>query len=296
MTYLRSYREMFMTQRTGLGVPVMAKGHWVLRHALLVSLVLCSVPTASDPVFATPPMHGPSGGQQPEPIRFVLIGGSLEIKFVSPLAVLSQQEDPEAKLSSNGLLRLPLASGSFLTFALESYESSRQVNGILRTTSPAGIKTPWGKTLWSELEIQVRHGEPWVFVATEAKSGDAAEIFVATSTLADYVGVGHPLRLGGELILSDEAATEVGAPELAGEVVGRFSVEAHVLLDGSAASEFDGWPRFNGAVPQGTIGPDVMVAELTDTANYGTNLGVATFSVGTTSCIVCPVGGWLSAS
>src|SRR6266566_5705506 len=98
---------------------------------------------------------------------------------------------------------------------------------------------------------------------------------------------------GGRLLLSTEFATVLGRPSDAGALVGRISigavmqaVEITQLVQGQPKSVV--MPPLNGAAsprtPSSVPGPDVIVGDISDVAQYGTNGNFVGVGVGTTSC------------
>src|SRR5947208_3009455 len=98
---------------------------------------------------------------------------------------------------------------------------------------------------------------------------------------------------GGRLLLSTEFATVLGRPSDAGALVGRISigavmqaVEITQLVQGQPKSVV--MPPLNGAAsprtPSAVPGPDVIVGDISDVAQYGTNGNLVGVGVGTTSC------------
>lgn len=92
-------------------------------------------------------------------------------------------------------------------------------------------------------------------------------------------------RLAGELLLTPEWADALGKPQAAGQSVGRIVISVGALKTADATvTESPSTPIAEPAVIAGTIGPDVIVGNLYQTAFWGTSGSIAAFSVGTVSC------------
>src|SRR2546430_9681575 len=110
----------------------------------------------------------------------------------------------------------------------------------------------------------------------------------------DYETAGQLLTItGGRLFISKEFANALGRPSDAGAMVGNISVgatmrpiEAQTLVNGDTQSVL--MPPMRTARGPGTPtlvpGPDVIVGELPEMAQYGSNGNFVGLGIGTTSC------------
>src|SRR6266576_187562 len=110
----------------------------------------------------------------------------------------------------------------------------------------------------------------------------------------DYETAGQLLTItGGRLFISKEFANALDRPSDAGAMVGKISVgatmrpiEVQTLVNGEAQSVV--MPPLRGARGPGTPtlvpGPDVLVGELPEMAQYGSNGNFVGLGIGTTSC------------
>ena len=110
----------------------------------------------------------------------------------------------------------------------------------------------------------------------------------------DYATAGQLLTItGGRLFISKEFANALGRPSDAGAMVGRISVgatmrpiEVQTLANGETQSVV--MPPLRNARGPGTptlvLGPDVIVGELPEMAQYGSNGNFVGLGIGTTSC------------
>jgi len=110
----------------------------------------------------------------------------------------------------------------------------------------------------------------------------------------DYDAAGQLLTItGGRLFISKEFANALGRPSDAGAMVGKISIDAtmqpievRTLVNGELRSVV--MPPLRGARGSGTPtlvpGPDVIVGELPEMAQYGSNGNFVGLGIGTTSC------------
>lgn len=111
------------------------------------------------------------------------------------------------------------------------------------------------------------------------------------STQLDPGGV---MRVSAGITLSADAATMLGVPQAAGAFLGEIAFTVEDRFDSrDEAANFaeldlgDGGSAGSGVeriCTPATVGPDVIVGDLSDTANYGVVGGIRAYAIGTTSC------------
>jgi hypothetical protein len=136
------------------------------------------------------------------------------------------------------------------------------------------------------------------FAIIPAHSGGAQRLALGSLAGAPAFDVGEVKmafdRVSGRLFV-EGARVAIGAalaealnrPELAGEVVASISLMADFRFEQGDAPDFaDAAEVRGGGTVCGRPGPDVIVGELPDIDSYGSEGGIAAFSVATTSCNV----------
>src|SRR5438309_8148549 len=137
---------------------------------------------------------------------------------------------------------------------------------------------------------KIPSSEPYDIVVRDGKTGFV--FFNIEGNLYDYDAGAHLLSIkDGRLLISEEFANRLGRPSQAGWIVGRISIttvmqpiEVTTVANGAIKSVV--MPAVGGGAqnPDAVHGPDIIVGDLPDLAQFGsagTQVGLA---VGTTSC------------
>jgi hypothetical protein len=196
----------------------------------------------------------------------------------------------EAKLDT---FRFEVGPNSFFTI--------RVFNNVLRGPEAGSMGLLWGNssTLPEPLPASANQlviektpsSEPFGLVVRDGKTGFV--FFNIEGHLYEYDAAAHLLSItGGRLVISAELANKLGRPADAGLVVGEISItttmypiEITTVVNGAARSS--SLPARGGGardVPDFVPGPDIIVGDLPDLAQFGTGGSQVGLGVATTSC------------
>src|SRR6266478_362948 len=191
--------------------------------------------------------------------------------------------------------------------AANSFFSILVFNNLLRGPEqgsmalvPAGVNAPGYSNLPATLNAslkqlaieKLRSSEQFDLAVRDAKTGFT--FFNIEGQQYDYDAKGQLLNIrGGRLLISKEFADALGRPSDAGSVVGKISIGATMrpieitqLVNGEVKSVI--MSPLNGAAgsetPALAPGPDVIVGDLPEMAQYGSTGNFVGLGIGTTSC------------
>ncbi len=197
------------------------------------------------------------------------------------------------------VLQFAAAANSFFTILV--------FNDLLRgpepgsiALAPTGVNAPGYNNLpvglagsLKQLVIEkLPSDQPFDLAVRDGKTGFT--FFNIEGHQYDYDANARSLSItGGRLLVSKEFANALGQPSDAGAIVGRISIgaamqsiEVETLVNGEIKSAI--MPPLRGAAGPGTPtlvpGPDVIVGELPEMAQYGSNGNFVGLGIGTTSC------------
>ncbi len=197
--------------------------------------------------------------------------------------------------ASHTTLRFAAAPNSFFTILVFNDLLRGPESGSIALVAPAGVNAP-GYSLPMPLALSIKQ------LVIEKLSSDAAfdlavrdgktgfTFFNVEGHQYDYDPIGQSLSItGGNLLVSQEFAKALGRPSDAGATVGKISVGAAVqpieidhVVNGELRSMI--MPALRQPAVGTQPGPDVIVGNLPEMAQYGhagTQVGLA---VGTDSC------------
>ena len=170
---------------------------------------------------------------------------------------------------------------------------------FFRSSEPGSMGLIWGNSAVlpeplnassNQLVIEkIRSGEPFDLVVRDGKTGFV--FFNIEGNLYEYDATAHLLSIkGGRLLISEELAKKLGRPADAGVIVGEISVattmypiEITTVVNGTAQSSKLP-PRAGGIEGDPLPGPDIIVGDLPDLEQFGSNGSQVGLGVGTTSC------------
>src|SRR6266487_15438 len=163
-----------------------------------------------------------------------------------------------------------------------------EVNDFAYGALPAALRASLGQLAVEKLPS----GAAFDFVVRDSKSGFV--FFNIEGQQYDYDANAQLLSItGGRLLISKEFANALGRPADAGATVGKISigaamqsVEVQTLVNGETKSVV--MPPLRGAAgaegPTLVSGPDVIVGDLPDMAQFGSNGNFVGLGIATTSC------------
>ena len=190
-------------------------------------------------------------------------------------------------------MRFEVGPNSFFTILV--------FNNVLRGPEPGSMGLIWGNSAVlpeplnassNQLVIEkIPSGEPFDLVVRDGKTGFV--FFNIEGHLYEYDAAAHLLSIkGGRLLISEELANKLGRPADAGVIVGEISIattmypiEITTVVNGAVQSSILP-PRGGGAqsAPDAVPGPDIIVGDLPDLEQFGSNGSQVGLGVGTTSC------------
>ena len=178
-------------------------------------------------------------------------------------------------------------------------------NNVLRAPQPGSMGLIWGNSavLPEPLNASASHlvlektssNSPSNLVLRDGKTGFV--FFDISGTIFEYNAAAHLLNVKqGKLIISEQLARKLGRPADAGLVAGEISITASLypieittIVNGAARSSILPARGRGGDVPNSVPGPDIIVGDLPEMAQYGAGSGPlgptqVGLGVGTTSC------------
>src|SRR5262252_5009087 len=163
-----------------------------------------------------------------------------------------------------------------------------EVNALGYSTLPAALRASLGQLAIGKMDWDA----PVDLVVRDSKSGFV--FFNVEGAQYDYDANAQMLSItGGRLLISKEFANALGRPADAGATVGKLSIgaamqpiEVQTLVNGETKSVV--MPPLPGAAgadaPTLVSGPDVIVGDLPDMAQFGSNGTLVGLGIATTSC------------
>src|SRR5262252_10287162 len=163
-----------------------------------------------------------------------------------------------------------------------------EVNALGYSTLPAALRASLGQLTIGKMDWDA----PVDLVVRDSKSGFV--FFNVEGAQYDYDANAQSLSItGGRLLISKEFANALGRPADAGATVGKMSIgaamqpiEVQTLVNGETKSVM--MPPLRGAAgadaPTLVSGPDVIVGDLPDMAQFGSNGTFVGLGIATTSC------------
>jgi hypothetical protein len=189
-------------------------------------------------------------------------------------------------------LRFEVRPNSFFTILVfNNVLRGPALGSIGLTPQNSATLPPPLQASFNQLVIEkIPSSEPYDIVLRDGKTGFI--FFNIEGNLYDYDAGAHLLSIkDGRLLISEEFANTLGRPSQAGLIVGRIStattmypIEVTTVANGAIKSVV--MPAVGGGAqnPDAVHGPDIIVGDLPDLAQFGsagTQVGLA---VGTTSC------------
>jgi hypothetical protein len=191
-------------------------------------------------------------------------------------------------------LRFDVAANSFFSILVlnDVLRGPEQGSMALVPRYSAVLPTALGASINQLAVEKLPSAERLDLAVRDAKTGFT--FFNIEGQQYDYDAKGRSLSIqGGRLLISKEFANALGRPSDASSAVGKISISATMqpieitqLVNGEVKSVV--MPPLNGAAGSGTPtlvpGPDVIVGDLPDVAQFGSNGSFVGVGVGTTSC------------
>ena len=197
-------------------------------------------------------------------------------------------------------LQFAAAANSFFTILVFNDLLRGPEPGSIALAAPAGVNAPGYNNLPVELAGSLKQlvieklpsDQPFDLAVRDGKTGST--FFNIDGHQYNYDTNARLLSItGGNLHVSKEFANALGRPADAGALVGKISVgaamqpiEVETLVNGETKSVL--MPPLRGAAgpeaPTLVPGPDVIVGELPEMAQYGSNGTFVGLGIGTTSC------------
>src|SRR5436190_2180429 len=197
-------------------------------------------------------------------------------------------------------LQFAAAANSFFTILVFNDLLRGPEPGSIALAAPAGVNAPGYNNLPVELAGSLKQlvieklpsDQPFDLAVRDGKTGSTC--FNIDGHQYNYDTNARLLSItGGRLLISKEFANALGRPADAGALVGKISVgaamqpiEVETLVNGDTKSVL--MPPLRGAAgpesPTLVPWPDVIVGELPEMAQYGSNGYFVGLGIGTTSC------------
>src|SRR4029077_10328149 len=153
-------------------------------------------------------------------------------------------------------------------------------------TLPAALKASLNQLVIEKIPSS----DPYDIIVRDGKTGFV--FFNIEGNLYDYDAGAHLLSIkDGRLLISEEFANKLGRPSQAGLIVGRIStattmypIEIKTVVNGAVQSAMLPPLRSGAQRPESVHGPDLIVGDLPDLAQFGSAGTQVGLGVGTTSC------------
>lgn len=140
---------------------------------------------------------------------------------------------------------------------------------------------------FQDMFIEYDRDQGWQLVGKSQQRTAEQLIFRFRDVMLDHSLTTGVWRMVGTISLSDEIAERLGFQGHSDVTIGQFSIQAILEpLDALQTPDYEGNqpPAISTGGHAASSGPDVILAELVGAISYGSNIGLAAFSVGTTSC------------
>ncbi len=219
--------------------------------------------------------------------------GTLEKMIVANASVameldLSRLDGTGGKESRQTALLFDAERDSFFTILVYNGELRTALPGSLplKPKGPLTLPTNLNDAYERLVVERTEFGSDYALVVRDAKTGFV--FFNVVGQSSAYEANQHMFRSqGGRLLLSHDFANQLGRPSSAGLVVGQLSIaatmrtiEATEIVNGEVRSNALPSSPETGTVP----GPDVVVGNLFDLSQWGSNATQVGLAVGTDSC------------
>ncbi len=259
----------------------------IMQRTLLIAILTIFLPVAGILVYYTESVQTAPNGES----------GTLE-KMIVSRGTVSLELDLD-RLNGERLRSKPLGTrqlnfdserNSFFSIIVFEDELRGPIPGTMTIIPRNAAELP-GKLNSSYEQLMVERsmpGEPYELTVRDNKTGFT--FFNIEGHTFDYQPGKRILTVkGGRILVSEEFASEIGQPGIAGSVVGKFAftakmhtIEVAELVDGAITS--DVLPAIDSPEAGTTPGPDVVVGDVFGLSQFGVSGSQVGLALGTTSC------------
>ncbi len=255
------------------------------------NLLLCAITAATArPIQAAPPASESGRIAQTYATRGGTVSFDFDEGLLRTLGWQFTSQGPVGEVSHESHVTLAVRAASSLSIrstdgaVFDVYGGSVRLDGALLLLRDRGARYAIGK-----LSMEPGTDGRWQVWSALDESASPLAAFDLVDVLIDFVPSTRRIRLAGSLAMAAPWADKLGAPHLAGRVLGTMVLDAATgpANERIAAGAEEAGTSSAAEAPSAltSSGPDVIVGELLGTESFGNNLnGISAFAVGTISC------------